>query len=58
MEKKEESAKKFNASLWIPVIMVFVIISLAWYYLIRLAGAHPIESIPLESQQSSEVHDR
>jgi len=47
-EEKEKSG--FAWSLWIPVIMVFVVVSLGWYVRIQIAKENPIEFIPLETR--------
>lgn len=39
----------FAWSLWLPVIFLFILVSLAWYVRIRVAKENPIEFIPLES---------
>mgnify|MGYP001578981519 CR=1 FL=1 len=39
------SKKKFAWSLWIPVILAFLLVSAAWFTLIKIAGEHPTERI-------------
>lgn len=43
----------FAWSLWIPVILLFLLVSLGWYVRIKLAAENPIEFIPLESVPST-----
>ncbi len=47
-----DSAKPsgFAWSLWIPVILLFVLVSLGWWVRIQLAAENPIEFIELETQ--------
>ena len=44
--------KKFAWSLWIPVILAFLIVSAAWFTLIKIAKENPTEVIEIESSQS------
>lgn len=43
--------KKFAWSLWIPVILAFVIVSAAWFVLIKIAKENPTEVIEVETYQ-------
>lgn len=45
----EEDKKKFAWSLWIPVILAFLIVSAAWFTLIKIAREHPTEVVELET---------
>jgi len=40
--------KKFACSLWIPVILAFVLVITAWTFLIKLAKENPVETIEIE----------
>jgi large-conductance mechanosensitive channel len=40
--------KKFAWSLWIPVILAFVFVATAWFFLIKVALANPVETVPIE----------
>jgi len=40
--------KKFAWSLWIPVILAFVLVITAWTFLIKLAKENPVETIQIE----------
>jgi cytochrome c-type biogenesis protein CcmH/NrfF len=40
--------QKFAWSLWIPVILAFVIVIAAWTFLIKLAKDNPVETIEIE----------
>lgn len=41
--------KPFAWSLWIPVILAFLLVSIAWFTLIKIAYKNPTESVPLET---------
>ena len=41
--------KKFAWSLWIPVILAFLIVSAAWFTLIKIAKENPTEVIEIET---------
>ena len=41
--------KKFAWSLWIPVVLAFVLVITAWTFLIKLAKENPVETIELET---------
>ena len=45
-ENKKE--KRFAWSLWIPVILAFVLVATAWFFLIKIAKANPVETVPIE----------
>ena len=42
--------KKFAWSLWIPVVLAFVLVSAAWYTLIKIAKENPTQSIEITEQ--------
>ncbi len=46
--------RKFAWSLWIPVILAFVIVITAWAILIKLARDNPTEVIPVQTQKSAQ----
>ena len=48
----EEDKKKFAWSLWIPVILAFLIVSAAWFTLIKIARENPTEVVELETSTS------
>ena len=35
-------------SLWIPVILAFLLVGAAWFTVIKIARQNPTESVPLE----------
>ena len=41
----DQPKKKFAWSLWIPVILAFVLVSIAWFTLIKIAKENPTEVI-------------
>jgi cell division septal protein FtsQ len=41
--------QKFAWSLWLPVILAFVLVIAAWTFLIKLAKDNPVETIELDS---------
>jgi len=43
-----EEKSGFAWSLWIPVILLFLLVSLGWYVRIQLAAENPIEFIEVE----------
>jgi cell division septal protein FtsQ len=47
--------KKIAWSLWIPVILAFVLVITAWTVLIKLARENPVETI--EVKGTSKVED-
>ncbi|WP_269522773.1 hypothetical protein [Coraliomargarita parva] len=49
----EEKNKKFAWSLWLPVILAFVLVILGWITLIRIANENKIEMIPVPSNQDA-----
>ena len=53
---KPTEKKRFAWSLWIPVILVFVVVILAWSTLIQIAREHPTEVVPLE--QHDDIDNR
>ena len=40
---------KIAWSLWIPVILAFLLVIGAWFTIIKIAQKNPTESVPLES---------
>jgi large-conductance mechanosensitive channel len=48
----QTNKQKFAWSLWIPVILAFLIVSAAWFTLIKIAREHPTEVIELETPTS------
>ncbi|MGJ8638479.1 MAG: hypothetical protein ACSHYA_03725 [Opitutaceae bacterium] len=46
----EAKKKKFAWSLWIPVVLAFVLVSAAWFTLIKIAKANPTQTIELNQQ--------
>jgi hypothetical protein len=47
MSEQSES-KKIAWSLWIPVILAFLLIITAWTVLIKIAREHPVEMIEIK----------
>lgn len=47
--RQDEKRRKFNWSLWIPVILAFLLVISAWTVLIKIAGQNPVEMIELKS---------
>lgn len=41
--------KRFAWSLWIPVILAFLLVIAAWYTIIKIARENPTESVPLDT---------
>ena len=41
--------KNFAWSLWIPVILAFLLVIIAWFTLIKIAQQNPTENVPLEA---------
>jgi hypothetical protein len=50
MSDKEK--KPFAWSLWLPVILAFVLVITAWAILIKIAKEHPVETIELEHHRT------
>lgn len=48
--------KSKNLSLWIPVVLAFVLIGTAWYFLINIAREHPTERVTLETAPETAQH--
>lgn len=44
------SKKRFAWSLWIPVILAFLLVAAAWFTIIKIAQQNPTESIPLDTK--------
>lgn len=45
--------KKFAWSLWIPVILAFVLVIVAWFTLIKIAKENPTETIEVQPAGAS-----
>ena len=43
--------RKFAWSLWIPVILAFVLVICAWTILIKIAKDNPVETIDVSESQ-------
>jgi hypothetical protein len=43
--------KKFAWSLWIPVILAFLLVSAAWFTLIKIAKENPTEVIEVDTSR-------
>lgn len=43
---------RFAWSLWIPVILAFLLVGAAWFTIIKIAKNNPTESVPLEATAS------
>ena len=48
--------RSFAWSLWIPVILAFLLVGAAWFTIIKIARQNPTESVPLESD-SIQIHN-
>lgn len=48
----QKDKKKFAWSLWIPVILAFLIVSAAWFTLIKIARENPTKVVELETPSS------
>ena len=48
----EIEKKKFAWSLWIPVILAFLLVIAAWFVLIKIAKENPTEVIQVEPSRS------
>ncbi len=46
--------KQFAWSLWIPVILAFVLVITAWTVLIKIARENPVETIEVEESSGSD----
>lgn len=46
MSNKEK--KSFAWSLWIPVILAFLLVIAAWFTLIKITSEHPTQQVELE----------
>jgi len=49
-----EPKKRFAWSLWIPVILAFVLVIIAWTFLIKIAKENPVETIEIEGTPNIE----
>ena len=45
----QPTKKKIAWSLWIPVILAFLLVSAAWFTLIKIAKANPTETVELDT---------
>lgn len=45
--------KKIAWSLWIPVILAFVLVACAWATIIKIARDNPVESVEIEIEGTS-----
>ncbi|MFP4156579.1 MAG: hypothetical protein ACLFU4_03090 [Opitutales bacterium] len=50
-----EKKSGFAWSLWIPVILLFLLVSLGWYVRIQLAAENPIEFIEVDDGRTSNI---
>ena len=41
---------RFTWSLWIPVILAFLLVISAWTVLIKIAGENPVETIEIKRE--------
>lgn len=48
----DPTKKKFAWSLWIPVILAFLLVSLAWFTLIKIAKENPTQTIEVQPAAS------
>lgn len=48
----QTNKKKFAWSLWIPVILAFLLVSAAWFTIIKIAKENPTETVELDSSQT------
>jgi len=48
---KENTGKNRATQLWFWVVIAFLILIAAWTALIKVANDHPVEIVPLESNQ-------
>lgn len=46
--------KSFTWSLWIPVILAFLLVIGAWFTIIKIARQNPTESVPLDTASQDE----
>ena len=46
--------KSFQLTLWVPVVLAFFVVSVAWYFLIQIARDHPTQTVPLAHSVTSE----
>ena len=49
----QPNKQKFAWSLWIPVILAFLLVSAAWFTLIKIAKANPTETVELDTTTSA-----
>lgn len=43
--------RKFAWSLWIPVVLAFLLVIAAWTVLIKIAGENPVEPIEIKAER-------
>ncbi|WP_158279745.1 hypothetical protein [Coraliomargarita sinensis] len=53
MSKKPEK-KKIAWSLWVPVILAFILVIAAWATLIKIAKDNPVEQLEIETNANIE----
>jgi cytochrome c-type biogenesis protein CcmH/NrfF len=51
---KPKNKKPIAWSLWIPVILAFLLVIGAWFTIIKIAKEHPTERIPVERPKDVE----
>ena len=44
----QTTKKGFAWSLWIPVILAFLLVCAAWFTVIKIAQQNPTQSVPLD----------
>ena len=49
----KQHKQSFAWSLWGPVILAFIIVTIAWMILIKIAKDHPTETVPLTTAESN-----
>lgn len=47
----DQPKQKFAWTLWVPVILAFVLVATAWFFLIKIAKENPTEVIEIQSSQ-------
>ena len=53
MSKTSKKKKKIAWSLWIPVILAFLMVITAWTVLIKIAKENPVEMIEIEGASNA-----
>jgi large-conductance mechanosensitive channel len=49
--------KKIAWSLWIPVILAFLLVSAAWFTLIKIAKANPTATVELDQTETKRIDE-